>query len=161
MARNAWLSLAVAALIAVPGLVYAQQSEAQQEVRQVIRDSYTHSRENLAGAPDTYSQDGALEFWSSGGLLQIVPADDPPEQFDSFSLTPKYIWVTMLAEDQVAVAQFYVEGAFLRTDGLAVADYMTRVTQVFVKEDGEWKVRASHFSPLTGGSGTTQRALDN
>ncbi len=69
--------------------------------------------------------------------------------------------MTMLADDQVAVAQFYVEGAFKVTGQPAVTDYMTRATQVFVNEDGEWKVRAAHFSPIVGGSGTPQRALEN
>lgn len=67
----------------------------------------------------------------------------------------------MLADDQVAVAQFYAEGTFQAKGQPQVPDYMTRVTQVFVKEDGEWKVRASHFSPIMGGSGTSQRALEN
>jgi hypothetical protein len=41
-----------------------------------------------------------------------------------------------------------------------VTDYLTRVTQILVMEDGRWKVRSSHFSPLMGGSGTYQRTLD-
>lgn len=153
--------MALAVLLAVPSSTLAQQSTSQQEVRQAIRDSYDYSKENLTDPPNTYSADGALEFWSSGGLLQNVPVDAPLNEYDSFSLTPKYIWVTMLAEDQVAVAQFYAEGAFKVKDQPAVTDYMTRVTQVFVKEDGAWKVRASHFSPIMGGSGTPQRALEN
>ena len=28
--------------------------------------------------------------------------------------------------------------------------------QVFVKEGGKWKIRSSHWSPISGGSGTTQ-----
>lgn len=159
--NKALLSMAVAALLTVPGPARAQQSASQQEIRQVIRDTYTYSKENLADAPGTYSSEGALEFWSSGGLLQVVPADAPLSEYDSFSLTPKHIRVTMLADDQVAVAQFYAEGAFKVKGQPAVTDYMTRVTQVFVKENGEWKVRASHFSPIMGGSGTPQRALEN
>jgi ketosteroid isomerase-like protein len=42
----------------------------------------------------------------------------------------------------------------------AVNHYLTRVTQVFVKEDGKWKIRASHWSPISGGSGTTQTSLE-
>ena len=155
------LAMAVAALLAVPVTALAQQSTPQQEIRQLIRDSYNYSKENLADPAGTVSADGSLEFWSSGGLLQNVPTGAPINEYDSFSLTPKYIWVTMLADDQVAVAQFYAEGAFKVKGQPAVTDYMTRATQVFVKEDGEWKVRASHFSPIMGGSGTPQRALEN
>ena len=45
------------------------------------------------------------------------------------------------------------------TTSAAVSDYRTRVTQVFVKEDGEWKVRAAHWSPIAGGAGTSQTAV--
>jgi hypothetical protein len=158
---KALLTMAVAALLAVPGSARAQQSTSQQEVRQTIRDAYTYSKDNLADPPDTYSADGALEFWSSGGLMQVVPPDAPRNTYDSFSLTPKHIRVTMLADEQVAVANFYAEGAFKVTGQPAVTDYMTRVTQVFVQENGGWKVRSSHFSPIMGGSGTPQRALEN
>jgi len=34
------------------------------------------------------------------------------------------------------------------------------VTQVYVKENGKWKVRAAHWSPIAGGSGTNQNSLD-
>lgn len=158
---KALLSLTVAALLAVPGQAVAQQTTSQQAVRQAIRDSYNYSKENLTDPPNTYSADGAWEFWSSGGLLQFAATDAPLNQYDSFSLTPKHIRITMLADDQVAVAMFYAEGAFKVTGQPAVTDYMTRVMQVFVQEDGEWKVRSSHFSPITGGSGTPQRAQEN
>jgi hypothetical protein len=42
----------------------------------------------------------------------------------------------------------------------AVSHYMTRVSEVYVKEDGEWKLRSAHWSPVTGGSGTSQSALE-
>jgi hypothetical protein len=155
------LSIAMAALLAVPSLASAQQSATQQEVRQVVRDGYSYSRDNLTDAPDTYAENGAFEFWSSGGLSQFVPADAPQGEYESFSLTPKHIRVIVLVEDQAAVAHFYAEGSFHQVGQSPVADYMTRVTQVFVKENGEWKVRASHFSPLMGGSGTNQRTLEN
>jgi hypothetical protein len=40
----------------------------------------------------------------------------------------------------------------------AVSHYLTRVTQVLVKEAGKWKIRSSHWSAITGGSGTSQAA---
>jgi len=155
------LSITMAALLAVPGHALAQQSTSAQEVRQTIRDGYAYSRDNLVGAPDTYAEDGAVEFWSSGGLGQFVPADARQDDYESFNLTPKHIRVIVLVEDQAAVAHFYAEGSFHQVGQPVIPDYMTRVSQVFVKENGEWKVRSSHFSPLVGGSGTTQRALDN
>jgi hypothetical protein len=155
------LAITIAALLAVPVSALAQQSATQQEVRQMVRDGYAYSRDNLTDPPDTYAENGAWEFWSSGGLSQFVPADAPQGEYESFSLTPKHIRVIVLVEDQAAVAHFYAEGSFHQVGQPPITDYMTRVTQVFVKEDGEWKVRSSHFSPLLGGSGTNQRTLEN
>ena len=42
----------------------------------------------------------------------------------------------------------------------AISHYMTRVTQAYVKENGEWKVRASHWSPILGGTGTNQSSIE-
>ena len=58
------------------------------------------------------------------------------------------------------IAMYYSEGA-LRPKGYPnVSHYKKRVTQVFVKEDGSWKVRASHWPPVQGGSGTSQTAME-
>lgn len=160
MARKAWLSMAVAALIAVPGLAHAQQSEAQQAVRQAIRDNYEYSRENLTNNPATNSADGTLEFWSSGGLLNNVQPGTPAAQYEAFNVTPKYIWIVMLADDQAAMAQYYAEGSYHAVGQDPIDDYVTRVTQIWVNEGGEWKLRGSHFSPLMGGSGISQRSMD-
>ena len=100
------------------------------------------------------------EFWSSGGLMQYVPAGAPAGTFEKFSLTPKHIKVVTLVEDQAAVAMYYSEGAFHETGQKAVSHYMTRVTVAYAKEDGEWKERAAHYSPIAAGQGTQQTALD-
>ncbi len=55
---------------------------------------------------------------------------------------------------------YYSEGRFKAKGGEPVNNYLTRVTQVFVKEGGAWKVRAAHWSPILGGSGTNQNSLD-
>jgi len=51
----------------------------------------------------------------------------------------------------VILARYYLEGQIEFADGTRVADYRTRVTQVWVREDGEWKYRSWHFSPLHQG----------
>ncbi|MDC1119267.1 nuclear transport factor 2 family protein [Gammaproteobacteria bacterium] len=71
----------------------------------------------------------------------------------------KHIEVIVLVEDQAAVAHYYQE-AIMKPTGLpAVPNYRTRVTQVFVKEDGAWKIRAAHWSPLMSGAGTSQTVI--
>ncbi len=154
--------LAVAAtfaLITVPNQVRAQaQDPVTQEIRAVINANYDYTKENLKDMEGGYSSQGSVEFWSSGGLANMVPPDSPGRSYESFSLTPKYIWVISVAEG-VAVAQYYVEGSYQEVGMPPVEHYFTRATEVYVKENGEWKVRAAHWSPVVGGSGTQQTAI--
>lgn len=155
MPRNAFALLAVAALVVYPSMA-AAQSQTEQEVRQTIIDGYDYTNTNLQSRPYGYSQLGALEFWSSGGLLHEISTTGRPEEFDSFSIRPKHIRVTALVEGQVAMAHFYAEGSMKPKGSSAVSNYLVRVTQIYVKEAGEWKIRSAHWSPILGGSGTSQ-----
>lgn len=151
--------VALLGAVALPGQGGAQtQNPVAQEIRDLIRASYQYSAENLEDEPGGYSSEGSLEFWSSGGLIQNVPPDEELRSYESFNLVPKYIWVISVAED-VAVAQFYVEGSYQEVGLSPVDHYFTRATQVYVKEDGEWKIRAAHWSPVQGGAGTQQTAI--
>jgi len=151
--------MAVFTLVILPGQLRAQGEESvTQEIRQTIQSQYAYSAENLRDQSGVYSAEGSLEFWSSGGLVQNVPPDEAVRTYESFNLVPKYIWVVSLAED-VAMAQFYVEGSYQETGAAPVENYFTRATQVFVKESGEWKARAAHWSPVVGGTGTKQTAI--
>jgi hypothetical protein len=150
-----------AALLAITGLAlgatYAfAQSQTEKEVTQTIVTSNEYTNKNLKNRLDDYSAKGALEFWSSGGLLQEITPTGRPDEYESFSLQPKHIRVLTLVDGQAAVAHYYAEGSMKPKGAAAVAHYLTRVTQVFVKEGGKWKVRSSHFSPIAGGSGTSQ-----
>ena len=134
------------------------QSETEKEVTQTILDANAYTNKNLKGQADEYSSKGALEFWSSGGLLQEIAPGGRPEEFDAVNITPKHIRVITLVEGQVAVAHYYTEGSLKPKGATAVSHYMTRVTQVFVKEAGKWKIRSTHWSAISGGSGTSQAA---
>jgi hypothetical protein len=155
--------LALAALAFVPGIALADHHEggdvASQVKAQIIKDN-EYNREHLMDAEGTTSMHGAMEFWSSGGLVQWVEADAPVSKYESFAITPKHIKVIELPGGEAAVAVYYSEGSMQVEGGPLVSHYMTRVTQVFVKEDGAWKVRAAHWSPIAAGSGTTQSSLD-
>lgn len=146
---------AITVFILGSGFAYAQ-SETEKEVRQTILDANEFTNKNLKQPPDAYSAKGALEFWSSGGLLQEIAPAGRPDAFDAINITPKSIHVITLVEGQAAVAHYYSEGSMKPKGAPAVGHYMTRVTQVFVKEAGRWKIRSSHWSPITGGSGTSQ-----
>ena len=107
-----------------------------------------------------YSKDGALEFWSSGGLLHEVGPGGRSDEYESFNMSIKHVEVLILVPKKAAVAMYYSEGSMTPKGSKPVGHYMTRVTQVFVKENGEWRIRASHWSPIMGGAGTSQTATN-
>ncbi len=127
-------------------------------VNQIIAENNYANKNNRT--MDIYSKDGALEFWSSGGLLNEVGIEGRINEFDSFNMNVKHIEVIILVPKKAAVAMYYSEGSMTPEGANPVGHYLTRVTQVFVKENGEWKVRASHWSPIAGGAGTSQTATN-
>jgi len=141
-------------ILLAPAAGFAQ-SATETEVTETILENFRYLNENLTSKPDTYSSQGALEFWSSGGLLNEVSSRDT-DVYDVFNITPKDIRVIPIVEGQAAVAHYYSEGAMQPKGFPGVSHYMTRASQVFVKEGGAWKVRSSHWSPISSGSGTTQ-----
>lgn len=147
--------LAIAALTLISSHAFSQ-SQTEKEVAQTIVASSEFSNKNLKTNRDDYSSKGALEFWSSGGLMQEIAPTGRADEYEAISITPKNIRVITLVEGQAAVAHFYAEGSIKPKGSAAVGHYLTRVTQVFVKEGGKWKIRSSHWSPIAGGSGTSQ-----
>ena len=132
------------------------QASVEDAVRQTILDQYAFQRENLRDMPGTYSQEGSVEFWSSGGLLQQIPTEMLRE-YEFNTLTVKHITVIPLSAD-AAVAHMYAEGSFQTEGEQPVPNYLTRVTLVMVLENGDWVTRAAHWSPIQGGTGTNQTA---
>ena len=141
----------------VPSQAVAQSST-EEEVLAAIEASFTNARMNMKSDPDEVSKDGMLAFWSSGGLLQEISPGAPPLDYEYDTTTAKHIKVITLVEGQAAVALFYSEGSFQIKGRDPVDHYMTRAMQVWVKEDGRWKTRAAHWSPIAAGSGTNQTA---
>ena len=129
------------------------------EVKKQIISSSEYLSKNKRSIND-YSKEGGLEFWSSGGLMHEIDPDGRPEVYDYVNVKPKHIEVIVLVPGKAAVAMYYSEGAMKPKGSSAVSHYMTRVTQAFVKEGGKWKVRASHWSPIQGGAGTSQTSVD-
>ena len=130
-----------------------------EEIKKQIMDNNEYFRKNKRGANE-YSKLGALEFWSSGGLMQKVESNVRPELYDYANLDVKHIEVIVLVPNKAAVAMYYSEGSLKPKNSAAVGHYLTRVTRAYIKEDGQWKVRASHWSPIQGGSGTSQTSTE-
>ena len=129
------------------------------EVRQVVLDQVAHMNQELTQDPMRLSKDGSIEFFSSGGLLTYLDRTSGGNTFEMFEGSIKHIEVVVLVEGQAAMAHFYQEAMMQPTGLPAVPNYRTRVTQVFVKEEGDWKIRAAHWSPLMGGAGTSQTVV--
>ena len=127
-------------------------------IKQLLANN-AYAKKNKQTA-DEYSAYGALEFWSSGGLMQKIEPAGRPDKYDYMKIDFKHIEVIILVPKKAAVAMYYSEGSMKPEGAPAVSHYLTRVTQALVKEGGTWKIRASHWSPVSGGSGTTQTTLN-
>jgi hypothetical protein len=102
-----------------------------------------------------YSKQGDYSFNSTGGLLNYNP-NPAGNVFDGVNLQPKHIRVISLVAGKAAVAMYYNEGSIQPKGYGAVSHYLTRTSETFVKENGKWVKVTGHYSPITGGQGTSQ-----
>ncbi|MFQ5350568.1 MAG: hypothetical protein ACE5EG_09020 [Thermoanaerobaculia bacterium] len=153
-------ALALLSLSLLPGLGLAESHgpDTVVQVTEKIEWIYAQTRANTESPADQVSAEGSLEFWSNGGLLNRARPGVAPRDWQSFNLHPKHIEVVSLTEGQVALAMYYLEGSMQPAGYPPVSHYLTRVTEVYVNEDGAWKRRAAHWSAITGGGGTSQSA---
>ena len=126
-------------IILNPAQLFAGDEE---DIKKQILANNAYAKKNNQAA-DEYSAKGALEFWSSGRLLHTVSPGGRPEKYDYMNIDFKHIEVVVLVPKKAAVAMYYSEGSMKPENAPAVSHYLTRVTQVFVKEGGKWKIRAS------------------
>ena len=146
--------------ICISAIITAKaQTEIENEVKQLILENNDYALQNLKFKGNTVSKKGSLEFWSSGGLLQSIE-EGFTREFDNYNLHSKHIKVIEI-NPTTAVALYYVEGNVQHKGSEKNGNYLTRVMQVYVKEEGGWKIRAAHWSPLTGGKGTTETAAND
>ena len=139
---------------------FSQTNSVSDEIKALILEDQRVANETNEQVLN-YSEQGALEFWSSGGLLHTMTNDLQVNRFDDISLQAKHIEVISIANGEAAVAMYYNEGSLKPLNGASVSHYLTRITQVFVKENDKWVVVAAHYSPVTGGSGTSQSSVEN
>ena len=99
----------------------------------------------------TMNGDSNGSFWYlRESTVAAVTADQSSD--NEFNFSPRYIEVDILEKGKVAVAYYYLVGSY-KINGVEKNDYRTRVSQIFVKEKGNWKVKAGHYTPLHSGSG--------
>jgi hypothetical protein len=157
------VTLAALAALMLPVAVRAtshEESGTAAEIKALIMAGNAYNTKHLKDQEGGVSKDGSIQFWSSGGLMQWVGPDSTPAEYDSSSIEAKHITVIELPGGESAVAMYYSEGSFKVKGQDAVDHYMTRAMEVYVKEDGKWVIRASHWSPIAAGSGTSQTSVD-
>ncbi|MED5248526.1 MAG: nuclear transport factor 2 family protein [Candidatus Neomarinimicrobiota bacterium] len=99
----------------------------------------------------TMNGDSNGSFWyMQDATVAAVTEGQLPN--NEFNFTPRYIEVDVLEKGKVAVAYYYLVGSYT-INGVEKSDYRTRVSQIFVKEKGNWKVKSGHYTPLYSGSG--------
>ena len=153
--KNAFLLIGIS-LSAVINVI--AETEVEKEVKQLILDDNACALKNLEDKAKMISKNGSLDFWSSGGLLQSLQQNSKVREFDAYNLHQKHIKVIEI-NATTAVALYYVEGDYQEKESENNTNYLTRAMLVYVKEEGGWKIRAAHWSPLTGGKGTTETAI--
>ena len=154
--KNTFLLIGICLSVVINAIA---ETVVEKEVKQLILDDNAYALKNLKDKAKMISKKGSLEFWSSGGLLQSLQQNAKVREFDTYNLHPKHIKVIEVSA-KTAIALYYIEGNYQQKESGNNANYLTRVMQVFVKEEGGWKIRAGHWSPLTGGKGTTETAIE-
>tara|TARA_B100001113_G_C21018853_1_gene582640 strand:- start:3 stop:458 length:456 start_codon:yes stop_codon:yes gene_type:complete len=99
----------------------------------------------------TMNGDSNGSFWYEN-TPTVKSLTDNRKTGDKSNFTPRYIEIDILVPGKAAVAYYYLVGSFT-IRGVTKNDYRTRVSQVFVTENKEWKIKSGHFSPLHSGSG--------
>lgn len=151
--------------IILSSAVHAQTaSEDEMEIKELITSNWEMNNKSKVDVR-LMSDTGHYAFNSTGGMLVHEPnPNQNKSQWDYVRLEPKHIKVISLAPGKAAIALYYCEGSMKPKGSAAVPHYLTRVSETYIKEAGRWAMKTAHYSPITGGSGTTQigtRTEDN
>ena len=144
------LGLVMVAILLSAISVTAQSAEEQ--VEQAVLQSYQHlANGNAAGWVSFVGDDGHGNFARTGYVLATNPVDPVTMQanFDSGALSYELVVnsVDVSTYGNTAVATFYTTGPSELATGERIAG-THRVTQVWVRQSGDWKIVHIHISPL-------------
>ena len=106
---------------------------------------------------------GTTIFNSDGSQLAKLASQDEPQitnsdigwDFGKFEMSNQQ--VSLSSDTNTAVITFDADGLINFEDGDQNVSYATRASQTWVKNDGEWKVMHSHWSPRTNSKGIPQK----
>ena len=117
----------------------------------------TQNEKNWKGFVSALHSGGTMNGDSNGSFwylrdATVAAVTEGQSPDNEWNVAPRYIEVDVLEKGKVAVAYYYLVGSYT-INGVQKNDYRTRVSQIFVKEKGNWKVKAGHYTPLYSGSG--------
>lgn len=105
---------------------------------------------DLGSKAGSFSANSNGTFFSSDEKGTLAELTENLSNIKKSNVSVRYPEAVQLS-DTVVLARYYLEGQIDFSDGNREANYRTRVTNIWVKEDGEWKNRSWHFSPLHNG----------
>lgn len=157
--------ICLAALISLPQVkeVFASDDlndvDAKTCVLQVQKYWQAYSRQDAAAIVAMHSSKGTYDTNSDGSFhkpLKITTVEQMKENFLIYSgLWKVYYPEAIPLSKDVILTRYYLEG--LSKSGESQTPYRTRVTHIWVKENGKWVTRSWHFSPANyGGVHVTQ-----
>ena len=120
-------------IISIFALISFSYANDKDEITKEIVKAIDYLNKNKS-TYNNYSTDGALEFWSSGGLLNYIPKSGPNINYDLVNMKTKHIEIVVLVPKKAAVAMYYMEGS-MKPEGSNwdVSNYLTRVSQTLLQ----------------------------
>ena len=111
------------------------------------------SRMDADAAVAMQSSKGTYSTNSDGSFhkpVRIMSVEEMKENLSNYSgLWSVYYPEAILLSEDVVLTRYYLEG--LTKSGEGTKPYRTRVTHIWVNEDGKWLTRSWHFSPANYG----------
>ena len=149
------IGIIVSALIITVSQLIAND---EAEVTEIVNKHWEYqNKKNWKKYVGTLYSGGTMNGDSNGSFWYmqestVAAATEGQAPNNEFNFKPRYIKIDVLEKDRVAIAYYYLVGSY-SINGQEKNDYRTRVSQVFVKEKGGWKIKSGHFTPLYSGSG--------
>ena len=149
------IGIIVSALIITVGQLIAND---EAEVKEIVNKHWEYqNNKNWKKFVETLYSGGTMNGDSNGSFWYmqestVAAVTEGQASNNKFNFKPRYIEIDILEKGRVAVAYYYLVGSYT-INGQEKSDYRTRVSQIFVKEKGGWKIKSGHFTPLYSGSG--------
>ena len=133
-------------------IIYAAPSKAEAEVA-IAFEKYFDARanQNWDTVASLESASGTYNSNSDGSFHKALSKTTAAQRKASGQAGALNIYYPEFAElsDDVVYVRFYYEG--IAINGSKSSDYRTKVTQNWIKENGQWVVKTQHYAPAQFG----------